>query len=417
MIYIILVAFILLSIRLFNSSNLFFTISNLVLLIAYIQFILSSYLVINEYTFNIGLYPMNIQPKEYFTLIVSYFIALYLGLNFRSSYFKNKSNFVPENTLSNKNRGYSLIIISFLFSVFAYFGILSSIDSFTRYLSYIGGFYLIFGRFNFLDKAVLVIIFINLFLTAISSSIFIEFFVWILFLYFVLNMKYSFKFGRKISFMFGLMFFVFLVQGFKSSFRSILRDNNDVSPTSLFTGMAIDQIKITYSEGLLESAGFSLIVLRLNQGWHIEQVMNHVPSVVKFSYGLEILDDIINSIFPRILMPSKKTVSNRDKFIHYTGYELSEGTAMTIGVFGDAYINFGSWGFIFLFILGQLFLYSMKLFIKHFVLINASYILWLPFFSHYFIRAGNDFYMVINSIIKGFVFFFIINFIWKKMKI
>ena len=416
MIYLILITFVFLSVKLFNSSNLIFIITNLALLIAYIQFILSSYLVIYEYT-TIGLYPMNVQAKEYFTLIIPYFIALYVGLNFRSSYFNNKTNFVPEKTLSNTHRGYSLIIISFLFSVFAYFGILSSIDSFARYLAYIGGFYLVFGRFNFFDKVVLVLIFINLFYSAIASSIFIEFFVWILFLYFILNMKYSFKFVRKISFMVGLVFFVFLVQGFKSSFRANLRDNKDVSSTSLFTGMAIDQIKITFSEGLLESTGFSIIVLRLNQGWHIEQVMNHVPSVVKFSYGLETIDDIINSILPRILMPSKKAVSNRDKFIRYTGYNLSEGTAMTIGVFGDAYINFGSWGFIFLFFVGYFFIYSIKLFIKNFVFVNASYILWLPFFSHYFIRAGNDFYMVINSLIKGFVLFFIINFIWKKMKI
>jgi hypothetical protein len=360
---------------------------------------------------------MNIQPKEYFILIVPYFIAFYIGLNFRSSYFNSNTNFVPYNTLNNTRRGYSLIIISILFSVFAYFNILSSVKHFAQYVQFIGGFYLIFGRFNFSDKVVLIILFVNLFQACLSTSIFIEFFVWILFLYFVLNMRYSFKFGRKISFILGLIFFVLLVQGFKSGYRKIITDNKVVSNTDLFTNMAIDQIKIMFSESLFESAGFNITVTRMNQGWHFEQVMNHVPSVVKFSHGIEILDDIINSILPRILVPDKKTVTNRLKFIHYTGYDLGEGTAMTIGVFGDAYINFGFWGFIFLFIFGQLFSCSIKLFIKHFVLINSSYILWLPFFSHYFIRAGNDFYMVFNSIIKGFVFFFIINFIWKKMKI
>lgn len=90
---------------------------------------------------------------------------------------------------------------------------------------------------------------------------------------------------------------------------------------------------------------------------------------------------------------------------------------MTIGVFGDAYINFGFWGIIFLFLIGQLFLSGFKFFIKNYVFLNASYILWLPFFSHYFIRAGNDFYMVLNSLSKGFIFFLIFNFIWRKMKI
>jgi hypothetical protein len=217
--------------------------------------------------------------------------------------------------------------------------------------------------------------------------------------------------------MLSLTFFVFLVQGFKTQFRAILRDTKDVSSSDVFTNMAIDQIKITYSEGFLESAGFNYTVLRLNQGWHIEQVMNHVPSVVRFSHGLEILDDIINSVLPRILMPSKKTVSNKEKFMYYTGRQLNEDTAMTIGVFGDAYINFGSWGFIFLFFVGYFFMYGIKLFIKNFVFVNASHILWLPFFLHYFIRAGNDFYMVINSIIKGIMFFLIINFIWKNMKL
>ena len=417
MLILILIIFVFLTYTLVTSNNIITSIINIAILVYFLQFIFSSYFILNRYT-NPGIYEMVLSNNEYFYIAIVYFVSFYLALKLNVNNI-NQLFDVPKIEDLNRNKGYSLILTSIFISILSFFGLLSSINSFSQYLIFIGAFYLIFSKFNLFDKVVLSFVFISLFMKAISGGLFIEFFVWVTLLYFVLNMRYKFNKIYKTTILIGGMIIVVFIQSFKSSYREILwSGDSKESSIELFTSVGSEQAKKDEnSSSFFESEAFNSTIVRLNQGWHLERVISHVPMYENFSFGYEIMDDIISSFMPRILMPSKKTVTNREKFIKYTGYNLGEETAMTIGVFGDAYVNFGIYGFIFIFIFARSYLKFLTFFSKKFVQFTKSNILWVPFFSHYFIRSGNDFYMIFNSVIKGIFIFLIYNFIWKKMKI
>lgn len=419
MLYIVSLLLIFFLIRLLLSVNLVFTIVNLILVITYCQFFLSTYLVMNEYV-DAGIYSMGIDQSEYFNLVTLYLIAFLFALNYNNLFFKNKiSNVVVSDDLKNTYRGYSLIFFSLIFTLLSIFNIFSSINSITHYILFVGSFYLIFGEFKLLDRLIVFCIYFQLLLNSITQGIFIEFFIWIVFLYFVLSLRYQFSIKMKLIYLSILSILLLTIQGMKLDFRTILWDDkNEISSTDLFVQLSSTQLGKTNLENeFLKGEVFSNLTTRLNQGWHLEKAMNHVPSKVDFANGDEIFSDVKNSIVPRVLMPSKKTVTNRDKFIYYTGYNLSEGTSMSVGVFGDAYLNFGFYGFIFLFTVGRCFILFIKFFVNKYVSIQGHYIFWLPFFSHYLIRSGNDFYIVLNSFLKGVFVFIVIDYLWKKNEI
>ena len=128
------------------------------------------------------------------------------------------------------------------------------------------------------------------------------------------------------------------------------------------------------------------------------------------------LSDITSSILPRVIFSDKKIVGSQEKFRKYTGHRLWGSTSMTIGVLGDFYINFGWEGsFIALFIFGLFLGFAMKFFMKKYVLPNPLNIVWIPFMLSYLVRANNDFYMVFNSLVKGFLIFLFLNYLIKQL--
>ena len=138
--------------------------------------------------------------------------------------------------------------------------------------------------------------------------------------------------------------------------------------------------------------------------------MYQVPSVVPFEDGKALSEDIVSSIFPRFVYPDKRVVNDYKRFNYYTGYSLNADTSMSIGVIGDIYINFGFYGSIlFLFFLGMFFYRISLWFYKRFIITNPINLIWLPFLFSYLIRPGNEFYMVLNHLIKALIVFFIVR--------
>ncbi|WP_298780290.1 hypothetical protein [uncultured Polaribacter sp.] len=159
---------------------------------------------------------------------------------------------------------------------------------------------------------------------------------------------------------------------------------------------------------------------RLNQGWQTSMVMKHVPDNVDFAYGMEFVSDIEAVIVPRFLSPNKRKVNDYERFNYYTGYGLRKGTSMSVGIFGDFYLNFGYFGSFFaLFIFGNLVSRLLLFFYKKFILRNHIYLIWIPYFFSYLIRPGNEFFMVLNHLVKALIIFYIINKFYlsrRKMK-
>jgi hypothetical protein len=122
---------------------------------------------------------------------------------------------------------------------------------------------------------------------------------------------------------------------------------------------------------------------------------------------------------PRFLWPNKRIVNDYQRFNYFTGYSLNRRTAMSIGVIGDFYINFGKIGTcLMMFVFGWSVAKLSKWFIERFVFTNPINLIWLPFIFSYLIRPGNEFYMVVNHLIKALVvLWFVFKVIYPKLNL
>ena len=212
--------------------------------------------------------------------------------------------------------------------------------------------------------------------------------------------------------LFGLVFLT-IYQGVKKEYRQSAWETN----LSTADKLAVLSELITFDSftGLFESKledneSFILTINRLNQGWQTGMVYDHVPSIVPFENGKDLANDIFSSIMPRFLWPNKRMVNDPERFSYYTGYELNEITSMSIGVLGDFYVNFNFGGsLIALYLFGLFLALLVKWFYIKFVSNDLINLVWLPFIFSYLIRPGNEFYMVLNHIIKALIIFYLIR--------
>lgn len=105
-------------------------------------------------------------------------------------------------------------------------------------------------------------------------------------------------------------------------------------------------------------------VTRFNQGFTISQTMNYVPAKELHANGELTLMGPLLAFVPRIIWPTKPEIGTQSYFLKYTGIELSQFNSVTLGAFGDAYVDFGYYAFVFLFfyglLFGQLYVYFFK---------------------------------------------------------
>ena len=91
---------------------------------------------------------------------------------------------------------------------------------------------------------------------------------------------------------------------------------------------------------------------------------------------------------------------------------------MTIGVFGDAYVNFGFLGGVFFMFTFGLFLNLILAWIYKLSEKYPTLIFWIPFIFLYAMRAGNEFVVILNFIAKSsFIVFLVFKIYQKQFKI
>ena len=226
----------------------------------------------------------------------------------------------------------------------------------------------------------------------------------------------------KILLFVGGIFVVFFINSFKAEYRTILApaaipiySERAESKQKVFLDMAAE--KATTTEGYYETSDLNNFISRLNQGWIFAKVLDHVPEKEPFTGGATFQNDIYTSIVPRFLDPTKTVRGGKEgakKFERFTGRRLLEGTTMTIGILGDAYVNFGFTGaFIFMFAFG-LVLNLVLYWIYDLSRVYPTLILWVPFIFFYTMRAGNEFGVVLNFMTKSLVVVFGVFYLYKK---
>jgi hypothetical protein len=379
----------------------------------YLQYILATYLSYNAYR-ELSV-QMALDQDSYFAYAVPALGFLFLGtlVAYKKVNIREYINLI--NPVHAHRYGLFLVVLSYSLDVITALGAsgLNSILFFTTQLKYLGAFALIFSRSK-INLAVAVAIFVQLALDVIQSGVFIVFFTWVSYLFFVACLRYNFSIAVRMSFIVASFFVLVVIQGVKDEYRALTWQQGKAGGVGLITDLA--KKKNRNDMPFQQSAGVIKTVGRLSQGWHLGMTLKRVPAIQPFVDGEEMGTDVAAALIPRVIISDKKSVHSHDKFLKFTGWKLHGTTAMTIGLLGDFYINFGRTGsFIMLFIFGVLLGKFVVFFIRKYVKPNPLNFIWLPFILNYLIRADNDFYIVLNCAVKGFLIFLAMDFVMRKL--
>ncbi len=381
----------------------------------FIQYVFSTHLIYSQY--GALRKQMPIGEDQLFAYILPALLSLFLGV------FIFNRDFHIRNLIDRIDKeqafvmGCILLTVSYGLDIAPLIGItaLKSILSFTSYLKYIAAFCFLFTDFR-LKYPLVVFIFGQLALVVLQTGVFMDLINWATYLFFIVSLKFRISFIFRASFIFIAVPILLLIQSVKDEYRSVTWSNKREAGLSLFTELAQKRSEKDADNPFAETRGVVNTVGRLNQGWHLGMVLKRVPLKEPFSNGAEMKEDVIASFLPRLFFEDKKNIHTREKFYKYTGHKLSKKTAMTIGILGDFYVNFGRVGsFVMLFIFGALVARLLYIFMTRYVLPDPINIVWIPYMFTYLIRADNDFYTLFNGIVKGFIIFLVINLIRKQL--
>lgn len=366
---------------------------------------------------NLTFYRMKVDESIYMNFALPGNILMILCLNFKRwnrGVDYNKLFFAIKNNLKrNSNLGIGLIIFGFLNGLILNFvpANLRFMFLLMSYTKFIGVLYLIYSDAK-LHNFWLIIIYGSLLLSSIYGGMFIDLFIWGLLLIIILSYKYHTSTLQNASFLFVVFLFAFVVQSFKSTYRAYVWKYEINNPVTLFSSLFIDAIN--NPETLIDRQVIDYQIARINQGWIVAKVMNQVPLVVPYAKGSTIVDAVYASVFPRFIVSSKTGAGDKDIFQEFTGHTLAPSTTMNLGLFGEAYANFGPiMGIIFVGLFGLL-LNFVIFKIEYYSKFYPTIILWLPFILTYPIRPGNDITVLLNYLVKSLIVTLVFFYLFRK---
>lgn len=352
-----------------------------------------------HYFHNQILAVMEVPESVYYEFVTFAILGLYIGFKLLTSHIKDNELVVRKaiktNSQQYENIGFNLIIFGYFFFFLTF---LSSNFVFVSlsYLRFIGSLYILYSNSS-RKLYYMLLVWLPFFIITVKSVVFINIIIWTLLLYCFFNLN---KRVRKILIV-SLALFGFtaisILQSVKHVYRESAWDPNARKELSL-TSLMINQAKNLDAE-LLKLIGGAMN-LRVNQGWIISHGMNNLGDNDRNLSKNYLKQEMIGIFLPRFIYKDKVVVGSREKFYEFTGWELGGGTAMNLGIIGDLYLNFGKRkgivaGFIFGLILGWFHsIYLRKL------ILYPDLLFWSVLFYFMIMRAGNEFYIIMNWYFK-----------------
>ena len=261
-------------------------------------------------------------------------------------------------------------------------------------LRYVGALYFIFSKHK-LRYPLAVLSCFHLVSTSLNSGMFHDLILWlaILFCYWFAQKKWTTV--VKLTSLTTAVIALFSIQVIKQEYRSQLRRGMHPNPISL----AFEYI--TPGGRAWENDVLSLAITRLNQGWIISAVMNHVPAKESFADGETIKVAALSSIAPRVLWANKVRAGGRENFRRFTGLQIAESTSMGISPLGEAYANFDKvGGILFMVAFGASFVVFYHLALLY-AARHPTFIFWIPLIFYQAIKAETEVSVVLNQLTKG----------------
>lgn len=404
--------------QLFDSLGKSFPFKELIMSIMGLQLIISPFF--DYYYFKNEVFGvMRVDKEVYFSYVLPATMALQFGLFLLHPRKTNEDklfNVLSLNSKQNIRLGWMLIGIGYIFYLLNLLVQIPSSLAFIfvsfAFFRFIGFFYLWFSKSSFLYLG-FIIVFIPFFIKTINSAIFIDLLIFIIFILSIYLMKEKISRWKIIALAIIGFWALFILQSVKHSYRSIVwNDSFEGSQITVLSKLFIEKIanfdQINFKE---VGAGVNI---RLNQGWILTHVMNNIPNKKPIAEGRFLEKEIIGILLPRFLYQEKAVVGDHEKFLYFAGWSLASGVAMNVGIMGDGYGNFGNiGGIIFCFFFGL----WLGLFFRIFFNIAKRYPtlpIWGVLIFFYSMRAGNEFYIIANWMIKTSVIVFIYYLIFEN---
>lgn len=327
---------------------------------------------------------MSVSSDKYFSFVLPAVVLYFVGLYWK----KQPVSYKIQSSPFFKNKGWVLISIGILGDIID-LGFLSHLLSSFKF---IGAFYLLFSDSKYKYWGFIILLCISAY-QSLSKVMFHELLIWLLFIFFVLNLKKRMSYVTIIfSILVGIGLFAF-IQLIKPLMRDILWHQT----TNVSTNEALQQ---SLSKAEIEDSFLIGQVVRLNEGWHISKVLAHIPEYADYGNGESYCNSIIASLVPRFLMPNKAQAGGRQNMKRYAGYEPIAGTSMDISLIGEAYGNFGYFGILVMFFIGFFFGKIIRIIEKR-ATTTPELLLWLPFIFFQVIKAETSSITVFNHLIKS----------------
>ena len=330
-----------------------------------LQYLFGAALTFNGFDiYNLVIYQMKIESNQYFIYTIPIFLAFSWGFNIfnKINHLKiNRSNINDWLTV-NKNLPYFFITIGFVAPIINNY--IPSSLTFVAYLlesfKFIGIFILLMS-YKKIKPIILFTIYSLIIISSFQEGMFHDLLTWIIVLGLIL--AYRYKPNWQIKLIAIAIFFSFAV--FIQSIKGGLRDKTWIGEEKA----SFELVKNVNVENTLEKGAFfskdnlGPQINRINQGWILASTMNNIPLNVAHTYGILTLEYLYSAFIPRIIAPDKLNAGSQDIFNKYSGHNLDKGTSMGLGLFADAYIEFGKFGaIIYVFLFGLMYGYILNQF-------------------------------------------------------
>ncbi len=389
-------------------------IPELMLLIAGLQWIVGPLIEYNSPNLHFK-YFMYVAEDTYMSFVVPAYIVFVIGVLLLSN--RSEKYFIPQIDFS----GQSSFAIKLL--------LVGVVADYVR-PSFPGGlqfFLYLFGNFKFAGAIILYfsnngkyrnlfyLVIIYLFYRSLQQAMFHDFVLWSAFFFMFWALK--FKPSVKTILATFLVAFIFLssLQTVKSAYRSEVWGGYQGNKVGLFFTLFTDAL---LNEGLFAEVKEEELDnnVRLNQGWIISAIMDHVPNNEAFFEGETIRTAFETAALPGFMRKNKTVAGGRENFMRFTGLEIGEGTSMGISIVGEAYGNYGVNGGILFMALWGLFLGRIWLFLMKYSQNNLLFLAFLPLIFLQVVKAETELVVVLNHLIKAMVVVFMFFMLIRRRK-
>ncbi len=388
----------------------------LVILMYSLQLLLSpalDYNIFNEYE-NINMVvPRNIYYPYLFKLLIPFVLGLYC---FKINQYNVNSgnNFIA--TKDNKQyftTGLIFIIIGYVCSYLTTLNLAGTVAFIVTLFStfkYTGTILLLKSKSKFKYPSIILLLLYCL-IEAINSSMFINFIAISLFVFSLLCLIHKPKLYLKIAFTIASIIIIVVLQNVKTKFRET--DRSELNSTSSnfkeFKEVAAQNSK----KDNIDQYELAQVNYRFNHGYVFGTHMLFFESNPHKIEGLS--SEIISLLLPRFLLPNKYSAHGDAKFYDFTGVDLGGGSTWGLGILVEmnGFSGGGIAASIYCFFAGFLFSAIFYLFFKY-SSTNSFIFSWFIAFFFYSFRAGDDFYMQFNWVIKISFLLFLFNYHFKR---